>query len=209
MANKQTGDPVIAHHPTTVAEIRQTMAALSERERALQNEGAASWKAMQAGSPPSRPLSDHDRRVTAHIQLLMNGSTPSHLLVPAVSRDQQIRAELDAIAYVGRDLGRKLDDAQHHEAEQWVLDHATEWRALCREIVLAGVRLASLEERARDMIAQIQSPWPVSGLAMGNSIGSGLSLLGVGDPLQELRTGALKEGIVTNSELKKAQNVIT
>lgn len=42
---------------------------------------------------------------------------------------------------------------------------------------------------------------------MGSTIGSGLSLLGIGDPLQELRTGALKEGIVTNSELKKAQNV--
>src|SRR6266851_3629531 len=89
MVAKQPSDPVIAHHPTTVAEIRQTMAALSERERALQSEGAASWKAMNDGSPPSRPLTDHERRVTAHIQLLMNGSTPPHLLVPAVSRDEQ------------------------------------------------------------------------------------------------------------------------
>lgn len=148
MATKQTNGP-IAHHPTTVAEIRQTRLALYERSRALQDEGAASWKAMQAGAPPSRPLSDHDRRVNAHIQQLMNGSTPSHLLVPAVSRDEQIRAELDAIAYVDRELGRQLEDAQHHETEQWVVDHATEWRALCREIVLAGVRLEALEERAR------------------------------------------------------------
>jgi hypothetical protein len=206
MMTKQSSDPVIAHHPTTVAEIRQTQIKLNEREAALKNEGAASWKAMQAGSPPSRPLSDHDRRVTAHIQLMMNGSTPSHLLVPAVSRDEQIRAELDAIAFVNRELGRKLELAQYREAEQYAAEHATEWRALCREIVLAAVRLASLEERARDMLEPIRSSW-VTGLAMGSSIGSGLSLLGVGDPLQELRTAALKENIVTNAEIKKAQNV--
>jgi hypothetical protein len=209
MANKQSGDPVIAHHPTTVAEIRQTKHGLLERESALRNEGAASWKAMQAGSPPSRPLSDHERRVTAHIQLLMNGSTPAHLLVPPVSRDEQIRAELDAIAYVVRDLGRQEEDAQEREAQQWVIATDAQWRALCREIVLAAVRLESLEARAREMLEPMQAS-PIGalrGLAMGTTISSGLSLLGIGDPLQELRTDALKQGVVTNSEIKKAQNV--
>jgi hypothetical protein len=202
MATKQANDPVIAHHPMTVAEIRQTMAALSERERALQTEGAASFKAQQAGSPPSRPLTDHERRVAGHIQLMLNGSTPQNLLVPAVSRDEQIRAELDAIAYVRRDLGRRQEDALERETNQWVTEHATEWRALCREIVLAAVRLASLEARARDMLEQIK--WPVK-IAMGSSIGSGLSCLGVGDPLLDLRTSALEESIVSASDIKKAE----
>jgi hypothetical protein len=47
--------------------------------------------------------------------------------------------------------------------------------------------------------------WPVTGLAMGGTIGSGLSILGVGDPLLEIRTDALKHGIVSNSELTKAE----
>ena len=204
MANKQLPDP-IAHHPSTVAELRLAQAALAERERVLVNEGAALYAALKGGSPPSRPLSDHERRVGAHVQLLMNGSTPPSLLVPAVSRDEQIRAERDAIAYVQRGLGRQMEELALREAEQYVLDHATEWRTLCREIVLAAVRLASLEERAREAMEPIQSQ-PVR-IAMVRSIGSGLSLLGIGDSLQELRTEALKEGIVTASEIKKAADV--
>ena len=202
MSKQPNEQPVIGRQPSTVAEIRQTIVALFERERALQNEGHANWKAMQAGSPPSRPLSDHDRRVGAHIQLMMNGSTPSHLLVPAVSRDEQIRAELDAIAYVSRDLNRKMELARHREAEQWALDNDKPWRALCREIVLCATRLASLEERARQMLEPIHGE--VVALPMGSTIGSGLSLLGIGDPLLEMRTAALKEHIVTVSEIRKA-----
>lgn len=107
MAAKQITEPVVAPHPKTVAEFRLAQAALGERRRTLQNEGAANYAAMKTGSPPSRPLSDHDRRVSAHVELLMNGSMPSSLLVPAVSRDDQIRAEIDAIDYVSRDLGRR------------------------------------------------------------------------------------------------------
>jgi hypothetical protein len=200
-------DPVIAHHPSTRAEFQQMRAALFERKRTLQNEGAANYAAMKSGSPPSRPLSDHERRVTAHIQLLMNGSTPPHLLMPAATRDEQIRSEIDAIDFVERDLGRQEELVLQREAEQWVFEHAAEWRALCREIVLAAVRLAALEDRARAAIEPIQSRPSIGGLAMGSSIGSGLSLLGIGDPLLDLRSQALKEGVVTNAEIRKAANV--
>jgi hypothetical protein len=204
MMTKQLSGPVIAH-PSSSAEFQQVRAALSERKRSLQNEGAANYASMKSGAPPSRPLSDHERRVTAHIQLLMNGSTPSHLLVPAVSRDDQIRAELDAIDFVERDLGRQEEVILQSEADQWVIEHATEWRDLCSKIVLVAERLASLEARARAMMERL--PRPVGGLAMGSSIGSGLSLLGIGDPLLDLRTQALKENIVSTSEIRKAKNV--
>lgn len=200
-----TKQPVIAH-PSNRAEIQQAGLQLSERRRALQAEGAANFAALKSGGPPSRPLSDHERRVAGHIQLLMNGSTPPGLLVPAVSRDEQIRAELDAIDFVERALGQQLDLALQREAEQWVAEHAVEWRALCHEIVLCAVRLAALEERARATLEPIQSR-VVGGLAMGSSIGSGFSLLGIGDPLLDLRTQALKEGVVSNSEIRKAENV--
>jgi hypothetical protein len=202
---KQIPEPVVAHHPQTVAELRLAQAALSTEDIALMHEGAAVYAAMKTGSPPSLSLSEHERRVATHIQALMNSSTPPHLLVPAVSRDDQIRAKRDAIAYVQRDLGRKLELALLREAEQWVGDHATAWRALCREIVLAAVRLASLEKRARDFLEPICNSH-VGGLVMVTTVGR-FSLLGSGDPLQELRENALKDGVVTSAEIKKAADV--
>jgi hypothetical protein len=202
MISKHTTDQAAAHHPTTVAEIRQTRRALFERERALREEGAAAYRATQAGSPPSRPMSDHQLRVAGHIQHLMNGATPPSVLVPAVSRDQQISAEIAAIAYVDRNLGQQEETLLERDAAQYALEIDGAWRALCREIVLAAVKLASLEQRARDMLEPIQ--WPVT-LAMGSTIGSGLSLLGDGDPLREMRADALKHGIVKNSDIQKVE----
>jgi hypothetical protein len=199
---KQIPGPVVTHQPSTVAEISQAMAALSKRAIALRNEIWANNTAMKSGSAPSRALSDHENRVAAHIKLLMNGSTPPHLLVPPVSREEQIRAELDAIAFVERDLGRQEMVARHQEAEQWVVGHATEWKSLCREIVLAAVKLARLEERARNMLEPIHGSY-VGGLVMAATIGR-FSLLGIGDPLQEMQANALKDGVVTSAELKKA-----
>ena len=51
---------------------------------------------------------------------------------------------------------------------------------------------------------------PIDGVCvampMGVTIGSGLSLLGVGDPLREMRSAALSEKIVSEAEIRKAQN---
>lgn len=202
--SKQTNEPVIGH-PSTVAEIRQAIRKLAERERVLTDEDAENWRAMQAGNAPSRPLSDHERRVTGHIQLLMNGSTPQHLLVPAVSRGDQIRAERDAIAFVSRNLSRQEELARTREAERWVSDNARAWRAVCREIVLCAIKLASLEERARNMLESIEGTCVA--MPMAATIGSGLSLLGIGDPLLDMRTAAIEQRIVTEAEVRKAQNV--
>jgi hypothetical protein len=203
--SKQPTTPDIGHHPSTVAEIRKVLRDLGVRDRELQTEGAENYRALQAGTAPSRPLSDHERRVTAHIQKLMNGSTPSHLLMPAVSRDDQIRAERDAIAFVARDLARQEELARYSEAETWVAENDKPWRALCREIMLAAERLAALEESARQFLMPIESCHLK--IAMGSTIGSGLSLLGIGDPLLDLRSAALKEKIVTEAEIRKAKNV--
>jgi hypothetical protein len=202
--SKQPNQPSIGH-PSTAAEITRVLRNIADRDVALTSEARQDWLAQQAGTARSRPLSDHERRVTGHIQLLMNGSTPQHLLVPAVSREEQIRAERDAIAFVSKHRSQQLELARSREAEQWVSDHDKPWRALCREIVLTAVRLASLEERARKMIEPIEGIWVT--MPMGATIGSGLSLLGIGDPLMDMRTAALKENIVTNTEIKKAQNV--
>ena len=203
MASKQPNEPVIGH-PKTVAELWQAQRTIGERDRALAKEDADNYHAMQEGTAPSRPLSDHERRVTAHVQLLLNGATPQHLLTPAISRGEQIRAERDAIAYVQRALSRQEELARYSEAETWVAENDKPWRALCREIILCATRLASLEERARKMLEPIEGVCVA--MPMGATIGSGLSLLGIGDPLLEMRTAALREHIVTASEIRKAEN---
>lgn len=201
---KQQQPEAIAHGLQTVAEIRAARLKLFERQRALQAEGAANYAAMKAGSPPTQPLTDHQRRVAGHVQLLMNGSTPASLLAPAVSRDDQIRAELDAIAFVDRDLGRQEEIAREREAGAWVTEHADQWRALCHDIVLTAVRLAALEGSAREALSYLQVPG-VKGLAMAATIGSGYSLLGIGDPLREMIEAALSENVVTQAEIRKAE----
>ncbi len=187
----------------TVAELQQVQASIKEAVAALHSEGHANYKAMMAGAPPARPLTQHERRVAGRVQSMMNGSTPKHLLGPAVTRDDQIRADLEAYQIVSREVIKLTEDARLLEADQFVSENDKQWRALCRDIVLAATRLAALEERARDMIAPIFGQF-VTGLAMPTTVGSGLSLLGVGDPLADMRNEALKDGVVTTAELRKA-----
>ena len=197
--------PVIAHNPTTVVELRLALATIAARDQTLTEEGAAIYASRKTGSPASFPMTEHQRRVATHVQSMMNSSTPPNLLVPTVSRDDEIRAERDAIALVQRNLSRKMDLALLGEAEKWVAENDRPWRALCREIVLAAVRLEALEQRAREFLEPIAGQH-VGGVAMATTIGR-FSLLGIGDPLQELRENALKDGIVTASEIKKAADV--
>jgi hypothetical protein len=191
-----------AHHPST-ADIRQKRSQLFESQRALREEGAKLYAGRKGASPPTLPVTDHDRRVAAHIHRMLNGSTPKQVLEPSALREEEIGAELAAIAYVDRELGKQQEAALEREALQWVDENKTLWREMCREIVLTAVRLAALEERAKNMLEQMP-PWPVHGLAMSGSIGSGLSLLGYGDSLFDYRAAALSEGLVTKREIAEA-----
>ncbi|MGY3443701.1 hypothetical protein [Bradyrhizobium sp. USDA 4473] len=204
---KQT-DPVINKHPTTTAEIHQVRVALTAREQALIAEGQRNFEAARKGMPPPRALSEHEIRVRDHIKNLLNGATPQHLIGPVdASRDEQIRAELEAIRLADRYWANQYEDARDREAQQYADQHDKEWRALCREIVLTAVRLESLESRARDLLEPIRGALDVKiAMAMATTIGSGFSMLGIGDPLSEMKNEALKQGIVTNAEIRKAQN---
>src|SRR5262249_25068624 len=116
-------------HPTTTGEIRQARAELFVRQRELEEEGAAIYAAVMRGTPPPAPLTDHERRVREHVQKLMNGATPAHLLITQTgSRDEQIRAELDAIKIADRAWAKLEEEARQREAEQYVADHDAEWR---------------------------------------------------------------------------------
>jgi hypothetical protein len=205
-ANKESAAPAIGHHPSTVAEIQAVEHEIVALDRQLQEEAGEIYDASRKGGAPALPVSEHDLRVGNHLKKYMNGATPARFLDGAnVSRDAEIRAHREALDIHLRDLARQKELARYAEAEKWVIENTKEWCALCHEIVLVAEKLAALEERARQFLQ------PIDGIhikiAMGSTIGSGLSLLGTGDPLREMRDAALKDNIVTESEIRKAQKL--
>lgn len=203
--SKQQNMPDLGHHPLTVAEIQFAEREIAALELQLVEEGRELYEAQRKGGPPALPLSEHDRRVGKYLKKYMNGATPARLLDATVSRDAENRAHRDALQIVLRDLARKKEAASYAEAEKWAVDNAGEWRALCREIVLTAEKLGALEERARQFLRPIEGI--VIKIAMGSTVGSGVSLLGTGDPLREIRDAALKDNIVNEAEIRKAQKL--
>jgi len=204
--SKQQTTPDTWRQPSTVAEIQEAEREIAALDSQLLEEAREIYGAMRKGGAPAMPITEHDRRVGKHLQKYMNGTTPANFLDEAnVSRDAEIRAHRDALQIVLRDLARRKELASYAEAEKWVADNTKEWCALCREIILAAEKLAALEESARRFLV------PIEGIhikiAMGSTIASGLSLLGTGDPLKEMREAALKDNVVTEAEIRKAQKL--
>ena len=74
---------------------------------------------------------------------------------------------------------------------------------LCREIILVAVRLEALEARARQLLGECVDLHAVR-LPLANVIG--------GRPISETSLGeltetALREGVITSAEKRKAENV--
>jgi hypothetical protein len=206
--SKQTIAPDAGHRPSTVAEIQAAEREIAALDLELMIEAQGIYEASRKGGTAATPLSEHDRRVGKHLQKYLNGATPARFLGDGnISRDAEIRAHRDALAIYLRDLARRKEDALYAEAEQWASDNAKEWRAICREIVLTAERLRALEEHARNFLEPIEAVRFGVQIAMGGTVGSGLSLLGTGDPLSEIREAAIKDNIVTEGEIRKAQKL--
>ena len=205
--NKQPTTPDAGHSIlSTVAEISAAEQEIVALDLQLLEEARELYQAQRKGGPPALPISEHDRRVGKYLKKYLNGSTPARLLDSNVSRDAEIRAHRDALQIVLRDLASRKESLHFAEVEQWVADNAKEWRSLCREIVFVAERLAALEEHARRFLEPTASVQGIS-IAMGSTIASGLSLLGTGDPLKEMREAALKDNIVNEAEIRKAQKL--
>lgn len=199
MASKHTD-------PKTSAEIRAVRSMLSEHDRALMLEDAGIYQATLKGLPAPRPLTEHECLVRDHLKALLNGATPSHFLGGSdVSRLQQIRANREAIAIADKHWAKQEDEAREREAQEYVDRNTEAWRQVCRDIVITATRLMALEDRAREILAPVDG---IHGLkmAMPTTVGSGFSLLGIGDPLADMRNEALQQGIVSKADLRKASS---
>ena len=191
----------------SLAELTHDYTRLSGLEGSLRDEEASLFQARQkTNSPPSLPMDNRERAIQAHIHQLMNGHSPPELLLPpAPSREEEIGIQRTAIRRVLGAIKTRMEDASEREAETWVKEHAGQWRELCRELVLAAVKLHSLEEKARRVLDEgLRGHW-VGGLAMTQHVGGGYSLLGIGNPLMEMKKDAVREGVVSDADIRKAE----
>jgi hypothetical protein len=200
MATKQTDEI----HQLTTAEISRQATVLAERDREITNELADRYKnALKNGGPT--PIIDADEvAAREHARSLLNGSAPESLsLAPELNRDKILYREKRGIAIALKILSSKDLVARAAEAVQWAEEHANEWRALCRDIVLTAVRLDEMENRARHLLEQCGDIHAVR-LPMANVIG-GRSLCETRS-ISDLAETALAAGVVTLADVKKAKS---
>jgi hypothetical protein len=189
MAMKSNSETTI--HELTTAEIGRQAAVLAERDREITNGG------------PTPVIDADEQAAREHARSLLNGSAPESLsLAPELNRDKILYREKRGIAIAMKILASKDLVARATEAVQWAEEHSGEWRALCRDIVLAAVRLAALEDSAQRLIEQCVDIHSVR-LPMANVIG-GRSIAET--PTIELAEIALAAGVVTPAEIRKAKS---
>src|SRR4029077_2265694 len=103
----------------------------------------------------------------------MNGRTPEWLQDDVEDLERRLQTEREACDLVLRALAGDELVARSAAAATWVVEHAAEWTALCRDITLTAVRLEALEQRAQTMIGELEAGTP--GLPLAEFIGRGVS----------------------------------
>src|SRR5258706_7091999 len=200
MAIKNTSDI----HALTTAEIGRQVRMHSERRKQIVNERAAMYAgALKNGGSVETPIVDDDERAArSHAKRLLNGAAPESLsLPPEITRDRMLLREQRGIEIALKILGDKDLVARAADAVAWAEANGDRWRALCREITLTAIKLEALEQGARDLIGQCVDPFAVR-LPMANVIG-GRAISEM--PVSELSETALAQGIITASDIKKAE----
>jgi hypothetical protein len=193
-------------HELTTAEIARQTAPLNARYQEIVSERAANYRsALKNGGGGATPIIDPDERAAReHAKTLLNGSSPGSLLLPPeITRDRALLREQRGIEIALKIFASKDLVARAAEAVQWAEEHGDEWKALCRDIVLAAVKLDEMENRARHLLEQCVDVSAVR-LPMANVIG-GRSLCETRS-ISDLAETALAAGLVTSSEIKKAKS---
>lgn len=192
----------IDRHPAPIA-IRAEMQRLAKRCSEVAREAADLYAARESGGVPEPVISDRSRAIATHIEGLLNGSTPQHLKLPTVGREDALLAERDAIVIVQKILARRYEDALDKSAEQWVASHTDEWKELAAEFVKTAVRLWAIEDKARQIVDELCGH-VAHGMALHQHLGFGSSLLGNDeDPLRDLKADAIKQGVVAEKDIRK------
>jgi hypothetical protein len=202
-----TQDPTDQIHALTAAEITRQIEGYNDRGREIVEERRVLYlNAIKSGGGGTTPVHPDERAAREYAKCLLNGIAPSWLTVPPeASRDQILLREQRAIEIVLKILSDQRLAMRASEAVRWAETNADRWQALCRDVVLAAVRLNALERCARELLEQCVDTYAVR-LPMGNIIGS----RPVSDfSISDLIEAALAEGVATSAEIKKAEKAGT
>jgi hypothetical protein len=192
-------------HALTTAEIGRQVKIHTDRSRQIINERAAMYAhALKNGGRVDTPMVDADERAAReHAKSLLNGSAPESLsLPPEITRDRMLLREQRGIEITLKVLADKTLVARAAEAVEWAEANRDEYLALCREITLTAIRLEAVEARARRLLEGCGDLFavrlPMVIIANSRSISE--------IPLGDLKDAALAEGVVTQGEIRQAQN---
>lgn len=186
----------------TRAEIRRQSAVFSELDRDLTEQLAAMF---DGGA--GEVVSGRDAAARARAKQLLNGH--GHIL-PTMAAAGQTEAEIfierDAIRLILDALQREDTAVEAIETTEWVIAHAAEWQAIARAWVLAAVSLQKLEARAKSFIDKAAFHAPPGVLALTEYVGRGAEIFVPDASLDITIAAAVAEGVVSQSEIQKAQN---
>jgi hypothetical protein len=202
MVTKNTSDI----HALTTAEIGRQIRAHSERRQQIVSERAAMYAhALKNGGTGESPIADADEiAARLHAKHLLNGSAPESLnLPPEITKDRILLREQRGLDIVLKVLSDKELVGRAADAVAWVEANVGRWRGLCREIVLAAIKLEALEHSARQLLEGCGDLTAVR-LPM-TLISNARSISEI--PLSDLTEAALTENVITLSEIRKAKNV--
>jgi hypothetical protein len=203
MPTKNTETDAEAIHALTRAEIGRQIKIHAARRAEIILERAELYGRHGPAMGASPAISDDEKASREHARSLLNGHAPESLSdAPALSRDRILTREQRALDLVLKILNNEEVEARAAEAVLWSEKNADRWRILCREIILVAIRLDALECSARELLDQCVDPFAVR-LPLANVIG--------GRPisetsLSELTETALREGVITAAERRKASS---
>jgi hypothetical protein len=131
---------------------------------------------------------------------LLNGSAASLSLAQELGHDKVLYREQRGIDLALKILSDQQLAARAAEAVSWAEAHTDQFRSMYREITLAATRIEALERGASELLGQCPDVFAVQ-LPMMNLVGRSVSEI----PLADLQEAALAQGVVTKSEIRKAE----
>jgi hypothetical protein len=197
----------------TTAEIGRLTQRYNADRVAAVRELAAIHAGRQFGDPdPPPPATEVEARTRA--LALLNGYAPENLrMPPVISREQDLIVTVASLDIVLSALSAKEVQQRAADAAEWLVTHESEWRSLCKEIVLTASRLKALELKAQAIRTALGDA-PV-GLPMAAEIGHrsvtgcrwadpSAGAYSYGDSLTNVVTKAISQKIVSAKEIKES-----
>ncbi len=198
------------HTPIDQTESVQSIRAERERLRLLgaplAEEAREIFRAREGkNGPPEQPLTEREKAIRVRIAAHMNGHTPPDLASSASSRELEILVEIEALERIDAIFAKQEEAALYAAAVERASELQPRWLSMARAYLLGVVRVQELDNLAHKILRvelcnQAVQDFPIRYQYLGEG-----GLFGrqdeTFDPLRELKTLAIAQGVVTQAEL--------